>query len=574
MSDYQATGENRTIFQRKNKAISLALKIAVLVILTLVSLTVYKLGFDSENEVICTECDSYGALEPAFTSSLDKILYNREYKQSIIDKLAGAIQIPTEIFDDSPEPSPDVQLWQNFQKLHDYLEQQFPELYAEVDVEKVGGYGLLYTWKGLNSTLKPLVLMAHQDVVPVEPSTVDLWTHPPFSGFYNETEDLIYGRGACDTKPLVISHLEAVELLIKDGFKPQRTVLISLGCDEEAAGACAAKLAEHIEKKYGRDSVYAILDEGGGVLEENGSYFALPMTAEKGYLDAEITLFTPGGHSSVPPDHTSIGILSEFMVDLEKDIYETHVGEHNPALDMLKCLTKFGAIKNKDLERHLLNSASKKKLAEALDAEPVYKYLFKTSQALDIISGGIKANALPESVSVLLNNRIDIQSSVNETAERILGHIRATADKFDLGIEIMIGRDAKEGEVQVIKPTTPNGHFIFKLMDPLEPAPVSPTLGSEIWKILAGTTVSTYKTKAFGGKHSDVYLTPGMGGGNTDTKSYWNLTKNIYRYGGALALPGSNEHTVDEKNSGASLVSGVAFMYQFIPNVDIYSTEA
>ncbi|SCU84102.1 LAME_0C08240g1_1 [Lachancea meyersii CBS 8951] len=572
MSDYQAVNESRISLPRNRRRVFSVLSIAVVVIIVLVGLTVYEIGSDPEENGICTDCDTYKPLKAAFTNSLDEILYDREYKGSLVKKLTGAIQIPTEIYDNTPKPSPDLAVWQNFQKLHYYLEDQFPILYETAQVEKVGGYGLLYTWQGQNSSLKPLLLMAHQDVVPVDPNTVSLWTHPPFSGFYNETEDLIYGRGAEDVKRMVISHLESAEKLIKDGFVPQRTVLISLGCDEEASGKCAKEIATHIEKRYGRDSIYAILDEGGGVRESNGSYYGVPVTAEKGYLDAEITLFAPGGHSSVPPDHTSIGILSELMVEIENDTYQLQVDQDNPALNALKCLTKFGAINDKQMEKYLVGN-SKEKLESVLDQERDFKYFFKTSQALDIISGGIKANALPEMVRVLLNNRIDINSSVNETLEHILHHVKNAADKYDLGIKILNDGYSKEEDAVPIKPDTANGRFIIKLIDPLEPAPLSPTKGMEAWEIMAGTTVSLYSEKAFGGKNASVYLTPSLSTGNTDTKSFWNLTRNIYRYDGAMLFPEGNAHTVDEKTSGVALVSGVAFMYQFIPNVDFYSTE-
>mgnify|MGYP003246613535 FL=1 len=62
--------------------------------------------------------------------------------------------------------------------------------------------------------------MAHQDVVPVGPQTLGSWTHPPYEGFYDKESDAVYGRGSNDVKPLIISHLESVEKLIKDGFDP------------------------------------------------------------------------------------------------------------------------------------------------------------------------------------------------------------------------------------------------------------------------------------------------------------------------------------------------------------------
>lgn len=573
MSDYLPIGGSkpRGIFERRRLLATVVLGACAL--LSVILLAGHTVNSPNNKDSICSECAGFKALRPAFNKSLNHILYNQDYKMSVIEKLAGAVKIPTEIFDFTPSPSDDPEAWVHFQELHEYLETQFPYVYEKAQVEKIDGFGLLFTWQGSKPDLKPLLLMAHQDVVPVEPNTVDMWTHPPFSGFYNSSEDLIYGRGTADIKQLVVSHLEAVERLMLDGFKPQRTIMISFGCDEEASGSCAAKIAQHIEKRYGANSIYAILDEGGQVGEVDGVYFAEPVTSEKGYLDAEITVFTPGGHSSVPPDHTSIGILGELIVDLEKDPYDILIEENNPALETIKCFIKFGAIKDEEIAKHLSKN-NLKKLGTALDNRLALKYLFKTSQALDIVSGGIKANALPESATVLVNNRIGMHSSVNETLGHIMKHVQSKAETYDLGIKVLAGRYSKEETAEVIKPVTESGRFVIRLLDPLEPAPFSPTSGSQVWDIISGTTVSTYKQKLFGGEDAKVYITPALSTGNTDTKSFWNLTRNIYRYSGSLQYKESNEHTVDEKNSGLSLLSGVAFMYQYIPNVDAYATDA
>ncbi|SCU96808.1 LAMI_0F07822g1_1 [Lachancea mirantina] len=521
----------------------------------------------------CYKCETYEAIAPAFDKSLNQILYNAHYKDELIEKLSGAIRIPTEIYDWTPQPSQDLKAWKQFFKFHQYLNSTFPTLHDVVRLEKIDRVGLLYTWEGSNPDLKPLLLMAHQDVVPVEPETVNKWAHPPFGGYYDRESDMIYGRGSADIKILVISHLEAVEKLIKDGFKPKRTILISFGCDEEASGSCAGKIAEHIEARYGADSLYAILDEGGGVtqLQEN-VFLGVPVTSEKGYLDAEITLNTPGGHSSVPPDHTSIGVISDLIVSLESDIDQIKIDPGNPALFGLSCYLGKADKGDKNLKR-LLDSGRLVEFGKEIDKNTEFKYLFKSSQAIDMIEGGIKANALPETVTALVNNRISLTSSVNNTVERILNHMKSKARRFDVGIKIVEGRDALEDHAKVVIPPTDHGHFLLRLIDALEPAPVSPTDEVDVWRIMAGTTTNTYQQSLFGGADNTVFVSPFLGTGNTDTKSFWNLTRNIYRYSGGLISEGANEHTVDEKNSGKALVSSVAFMYQFIPNTDQYSTE-
>lgn len=142
--------------------------------------------------------------------------------------LTGTASQPTESYDDFGTPDDDPRI-DKFAAFHQYLESTFPRVFSTLQVEKVQKYGLLLTWKaeqhGLEKRLKPVVLMAHQDVVPVNPGTVDEWTHPPFSGEIDE-EGYVWGRGTADCKNTLIGILAALDKLIEEGFKPERYVLL------------------------------------------------------------------------------------------------------------------------------------------------------------------------------------------------------------------------------------------------------------------------------------------------------------------------------------------------------------
>lgn len=94
--------------------------------------------------------------------------------------------------------------------------------------------GLFFRWNGSDPSLKPALLMGHQDVVPVNPDTVLEWTHPPNRGFFDGKA--LGGRGAVDCKDTLSGILEAITLLLEQGFVPRRTVLLSFGSDEESKG--------------------------------------------------------------------------------------------------------------------------------------------------------------------------------------------------------------------------------------------------------------------------------------------------------------------------------------------------
>ena len=140
-----------------------------------------------------------------------------------------------------------------------FLETTYPNFHRKLTREIIANYSLLYKWEGKNPELKPVILMAHQDVVPIEGATKDMWTVDPFGG--EVKEGFIWGRGTTDDKINLISMVEAAEKLLSENFQPERTIYFSFGHDEEIGGkgaiAAAALLkSRNIEAEF-------ILDEGG-----------------------------------------------------------------------------------------------------------------------------------------------------------------------------------------------------------------------------------------------------------------------------------------------------------------------
>ncbi|MCD7841897.1 MAG: M20/M25/M40 family metallo-hydrolase, partial [Lachnospiraceae bacterium] len=111
--------------------------------------------------------------------------------------------------------------FQEFEKLHTYMEQTFPLVHQTLSREIIGRAGLLYHWKGTGkSNLEPVMLIAHQDVVPAGDES--RWTYPPYEGTIADCH--IWGRGANDCKCIMLAHFEAIEALIADGFVPDYDV--------------------------------------------------------------------------------------------------------------------------------------------------------------------------------------------------------------------------------------------------------------------------------------------------------------------------------------------------------------
>ncbi|KAF2655193.1 vacuolar carboxypeptidase-like protein Cps1 [Lophiostoma macrostomum CBS 122681] len=502
------------------------------------------------------KCPQVEPLFPALRSqemdSMDMYLESDTFLNKSVSRLSGAVRIPTESFDD----------------MGPYLAVTFPLVHASLQIEKVNTHGLLYTWAGSDTSLKPTLLMAHQDVVPVPDATVGQWTHPPFSGFFDGK--FVWGRGASDCKNQLIAILEAVEALLESDFSPRRTLLLSFGFDEEISGREGANtLAPFLVKRYGKGGVAAIVDEGAPNAEVWGRNFAVPGVAEKGYVDVDIVVRMPGGHSSVPPKHNGIGVASELITRIEENTYEPRLDDQNPYLELMRCgaehapafpsklkkLLKSRDKKSSRAQEHTCNKKDRLAL-EASKENLLVKYLMTTSVAVDIIHGGVKTNALPERTQFTVNHRINVGSSSQDVFGHIAGIAKGVAEKYGLALTPFNGTE------------TPFSITLSYHDTKLEPAPVTPTgLGDEdhdtAYGILSGTTRALYG--------QDLLVAPGIMTGNTDTRYYWDLSENIFRYG-----PGwdreqtgfGNIHTVDEKVGAKAHVDTVRWMAGFVRNMD------
>lgn len=137
--------------------------------------------------------------------------------------------------------------------------------------------------------------------------------------------------------------MSVVESLLSQEWKPGRSIVLAFGFDEETGGVRgAARIAEVLEKTWGRDGFALILDEGVMGLTTVGDYvYARPAVAEKGYLDAQLILETPGGHSSQPPAHGAIGIIAQMIVALTQNLYIPVLTKKNPLRGFLECQAKY-----------------------------------------------------------------------------------------------------------------------------------------------------------------------------------------------------------------------------------------
>jgi len=393
--------------------------------------------------------------------------------------LAGAIRIPTVSYQDSAPRRAALTA------LHAYLASIFPRTHATLAHEVVGDASLLFKWAGTDTTLEPIVMMAHLDVVPVEPGSERDWTHPPFSG--DIADGFIWGRGSLDDKIGVLSELEAVEALVAEGVRPRRTVYLAFGDDEEVLGRGATDIVAVLRSRGVHPAV--AIDEGSaivrGVIPGTSRPVGLIGIAEKGFASVELTVRGTGGHSSMPPDQTAVGVLAHAI-----DRLETH--------PMLASLNSTAAMFERvgpsmDLPYRVVMAnlwLTRPLLLHILAGSPTTNAAIRTTTAPTVIQGSPKDNVLPIRARAIVNFRI----IPGETPESVFRHVLNTVD---------------DPRVAITFSGVPN-----------PPSPVSST-SSASYLTLARTIRSL---------EPDAIVGPSLVIGATDSRHYAGFARDVYRF--------------------------------------------
>ena len=217
---------------------------------------------------------------------------------------------------------------------------------------------------------------------------------------------------------------------------------------------------------------------------------------------------------------------------------------------------------------------SMKRVIREFRKVPSQRYLMGTSQAVDVIDGGVKGiypptstiranlvqwpyvvvNALPESVYGIVNHRISMESSIKEVEEHLTNLLTPLAKSLPATLiafnKQIYSPTSNPRNTTIILSTTP---------DTLDPAPVSPK-DSYAWGVL-GSTIRL----SFG---KDVILAPSLMTGNTDTKYYWKLSRDIWRFSPIREGGRGNAHTVDEFVGARDHVECFGFYVRLIRGAD------
>jgi carboxypeptidase PM20D1 len=435
----------------------------IVMLLIVIAIILFR-TFNFESKQIKTEQIDTGILVP----------------DAALERLANSIRQPTVSYEDRSRC---------ILKLHEIIAQSFPLVDSILEKTIINKFSLLYEWKGKNTSLKPVVLMAHMDVVPIEKENEHEWLQPPFSG--NIFQDAVWGRGTLDDKCGVFGILEAAELLLQQGYVPERTFYFAFGHDEEIGGEEGAKnIAALLQQKNVQAEM--VLDEGmyistGNMIPGVNKPVALIGVAEKGYMTLELVTRIKGGHSSIPAKETSIGVLAKAIGKLQDNLLETHATEPTRMFfEYIGPEMPFGlkmVVANRWLfEKILVNEMTSFKEGSAT---------FRTTTAPTIFHSGIKENVVPYEAKALVNFRLlpgDHSHDVIDKVKKIIDDERVII--------------------------TPAGHVneASPIASDKEPA----------FKLLAKTIAQVSK--------DNILISPSLVLGGTDSKHFYGVSPNVFKY--------------------------------------------
>lgn len=192
----------------------------------------------------------------------------------------------------------------------------------------------------------------------------------------------------------------------------------------------------------------------------------------------------------------------------------------------------------------------------------ITRNLVRTSQAVDVIRGGEKINALPEEVSLLVNHRVSVDTTYEQVAEHFASRVHRLAIKYNLNV-------TEFGTQTYTAKNAAGAFFVTKLRNRIEVAPVTPSTG-KVWEYLAGSTRHVFEHLVLNNTIGYPIVTaPAMMPANTDTRYYWALTRHIFRFAPMIVrLDHCNVHSVNEKIPFDGHLQLTAWYYQYIQNVD------
>lgn len=384
---------------------------------------------------------------------------------------------------------------------------------------------LVATLKGSDAKAKPILLLAHIDVV--EANRAD-WERDPFKMV--EEDGYFYARGASDDKAQAAVWTDTLIRYKQESFTPRRTLRMALTCGEETPdtfNGVQYLIANHRDLM---DAEFVLNEGSGGRLDEAGNRVSLGVQAgEKVYQDYTLEVTNKGGHSSAPVRDNAIYHLSAGLARLADYDFPVKLNDAVKANFERMAVIEGGSsgAAMAAVAKNPNNTAAVATVAR----DPGRNSMMRTTCVATMVNAGHAPNALPQRARANVNCRILPGESVEATRQALE---KVFAD-------------------QAIKVTTVG-----------EPSPVSPppALGKEIMD-----PIEQVSAKLWPG----VPVVPVMATGATDGRFLNAVGVPTYGLTGFFSEPsGNGAHGLNEKMRVRSLYEGRDFLYEV---VKIYANQ-
>ena len=412
--------------------------------------------------------------------------------------------------------------YSEFNSFLKWLENEYSLIFQNLE-KKYFGKTLLLKWNGEDTSLNPILLTGHYDVVPIKANANETWREDPFSGKIDNT--YVWGRGALDDKSGVIAILEAVNYLLENNFFPKRTVYLSFGHDEEIGGNMgAAKVTDYLIEEGVR--LEWSLDEGSFLLEDIipgvNKKIAIINVAEKGGLTIQLTAKSKGGHSSMPRSDSSIGHLAEALTKLEKNPLPGKL--EGVSLELFDTVSRYMPFQNKILFANLW--LFEPLINKTLSQSPSMNAVLRSTTALTMLSASDRANVLASEANGVINFRLHPR----DNPETIMNHVKKLVGNENIEIK-------KLGEGQLASEVSERNSFGYSI------------ISNSVRRV-----------------YDDIIVAPGLMVGGSDSKHYAKASINSFRFNPFPLSAGelSGLHGIDEKIRKEDFLQGIRAYIEII----------